>query len=145
MIEESRLVARQKAAQATLNKFSKSSFSFENGSDCGKMAAFIAKQLGVKIPLAKLGKYKTVLGARAALRKAFGTDTVTGVADKYFPRINPSEAIIGDLVEIEGDGPLGTLTVYLGNGLVIGYHEDHEGAVPARVINPLAAWRIIPI
>ena len=144
--EPTNLERRQAAAQATLDHFRSKPFSFEDGNDCAKMAAFCAKQMGIKIPLAKVGRYKTALSARAALKKQFGVENVSQLADKFFERINPAQALMADFIEMRSDHPLGSLTVYLGNELVIAYHPDAEGAVAGRLHEPpIAAWRTLPL
>jgi len=138
-------VLRRNAAQSTLDKFKEQDFSFADGRDCGKMVHHNLKELGVAMPIAKVGSYKTAVGARAALRRAFGVTTLPEVMDKYFPRIPPAAALPGDVVEVAGDGPLGTLTVALGNGLVIAYHEDVSGAIVGRLNEAITAWRTLPL
>ena len=136
---------RRDAAQATLDKFKDDEFSFASGRDCGKMINFALKQMGVAIPMAKVGNYKTLAGARAALRRAYGVTTLAEVMDLYFERIPPASALPADVIEVPGDGPVGTLTLALGNGLVIAYHEDVSGAIVGRLHEPIAAWRTLPI
>lgn len=143
--DKTKLERRRDAAQATLDKFRDLPFSFEDGRDCGKMSAFHLRQLGIRIPLSKLGSYKTPLAAKRAMKKAFGVDNMAALADKYFEPISPAMAIVGDLIEVPGDGPLGTLAVALGNGMVITYHEDAVGAITGRVIEATKAWRTLPL
>jgi hypothetical protein len=116
------------------------------------MSAHLLKGLGIKMPMRKVGAYKTPISARAALRRAFGVDTMQEWADKHFERIAPAQALPADLMEFRGvDSPIGAITVYLGNDLVLCYHEDHlDGAVAGRVVydandEPLAAWRTLPL
>lgn len=143
---ETALELRRNAAQATLDKFAGLPFSFEGGRDCAKMTVFHLKQLRLPIKIGKVAAYKTALSARAALRKQFGVDTLPEVCDKFFERIPASMAIVGDIIQAEGDGPLGALTISLGNDLVISYHEDAVGAVTGRLVAPaIAAWRTLPL
>ncbi len=143
---KTKLELRRDAAQATLDKYKDDAFSFESGKDCGKMAAFCLKQLGVPVRgMAKLGNYKTALGARAALKRAFGVDNLPALLDTMFERIPPAAALPADIIELNGTGPLGTLSISCGNGLALAYHEDFDGAVVGNVAEPLAAWRTLPL
>lgn len=152
MTQKSNLHRRRDAAQATLDHFRARPFGLADKNDCAHIAAFHLRKLGVRISLAKVGAYKTPLGARAALRRAFKVSSLPELADKLFERIAPANAIVGDLIEFRGlDSPIGALTVYLGNGLVVCYHEDHpEGAITGRIVYdegeaPLGAWRTVPL
>jgi hypothetical protein len=133
---------RAKAAQATLDRYKDLPFSFEQNRDCAKMTLFHLKKMGRPVvKLSAVGSYKSANGARAALRR-MGVSDLAELADKHFPRIAPAEALVGDLIELEGNGPLGTLSIYVGNGMVLTYHEDAVGAVVARLAEAKAAWRV---
>jgi cell wall-associated NlpC family hydrolase len=57
------------------------------------------------------------------------------------PRIAPAAALPGDLVQMPGDDTIGAMTIYVGNGRVLGYHEAVEGAVVMQPVEMVAAWR----
>src|SRR3546814_10299496 len=61
--------------------------------------------------------------------------------DAHLPRIAPASALLGDIIEIEGDGPLGSMGVYVGNGRIFCYHELHDVPVIFQPVAPIAAWR----
>jgi hypothetical protein len=152
MAAKNHLERRRDAAQATLDEFTARPFGLDRKNDCAHIALFHLKKLGIKIPVAKVGTYKTPLAARAALRRAFGAETLQEVADKYFERIAPAAALVGDLIEFRGtESPIGAIAVYIGNDTVICYHEEHpEGAIAGRILYeegdaPLAAWRTLPV
>lgn len=142
-----KLQRRRDAAQKTLNKFAKGEFNFAEGRDCAKMTLYHIRALGLKrtFPSAQVPKYDSAIGAARALREAYGVKTLPELLDTKFKRIAPAEALVGDIVQIEGEGELGALTISLGNGLVIAYHEDTPGVVIARTIETLAAWRTLPL
>src|SRR3546814_1395423 len=52
-----------------------------------------------------------------------GYATLSEALDAHLPRIAPASALLGDIIEIEGDGPLGSMGVYVGNGRIFCYHE----------------------
>jgi hypothetical protein len=146
----SNLELRQQAAQATLDHFQGKSFSFADGNDCAKMALFCLRKLGVRIPIAKAGSYKTVASARAALKR-LGVNSLPELMDKYFERIPPASALPADLIELPGRGAsLGALSVFLGFDVALVFHEDTNTAVAGRITyepgaEPLGAWRTLPL
>lgn len=150
MAKKPKLQHRQEVTQATLNYFQDKPFELGKV-DCAKVAVFHLKKLGVKIPVAKVGAYSTPAGARAALKRAFGVNTLTEVADKYLERIAPAAALVGDLIEFRGvESPIGALGIYVGNDAVLCFHEEQPGLVAGRIIYgegdaPLAAWRALPL
>lgn len=146
MSKKNKLERRRDAAQATLDRYKNGAFSFEDGRDCAKMISFHLRQMGLKLfPMSKVQAYKTPLQARAALKAAFGVDNMLDLMDTKLERIPPAMAIVGDIIAVEGEGPLGALTIALGNDLVLAYHEDYSGIVVGRLQNALAAWRTLPL
>src|SRR3546814_13704694 len=95
-----------------------------------------AKKLGHKVSLAKAGSYSSALGAKRALAKV-GYATLSEALDAHLPRIAPASALLGDIIEIEGDGPLGTMGVYVGNGRIFCYPElqDRESVVSGKSVS----------
>src|SRR3546814_10381958 len=69
------------------------------------------------------GSYSSALGAKRALAKV-GYATLSEALDAHLPRIAPASALLGDIIEIEGDGPLGSMGVYVGNGRIF-RSEEH--------------------
>src|SRR3546814_2605189 len=107
---------------------------------CARVIAHQAKKLGHKVSLAKAGSYSSALGAKRALAKV-GYATLSEALDAHLPRIAPASALLGDIIEIEGDGPLGSMGVYVGNGRIFCYHELHDVPVIFQPVAPIAAWR----
>lgn len=138
------LLIRRDAAQKTVDEFSAKPFEL-GARDCAKLINFHLKLVGNPVPVAKCGAYSTVLGAKRGLKR-LGFNSLAELMDAHFPRIAPAAALIGDVFELEGsqDDPIGALALYLGNGLTFGYHENAEGAVMARLLQPpIAAWRVL--
>lgn len=105
------------------------------------MAAFHLKQMGHKPQLAKAGSYSSALTARAALKRT-GFDTLAAAIDGLgLPRIAPAEAWVGDIVMGDSGDVFGAIGVMLGNGAMIGFHEEAIGATVMRQIQLQAAWR----
>lgn len=134
---------RVAAAQETLERFRDVPLDWVKG-DCGRICRFHVRALGLHIKgLAKAGSYRSPASARAALRR-MGVEDMPGLLDLYFPRVAPAAARVGDFLAIRTDHPLGCITVYLGNGAVLGYPDDTQGACTARLEEvPLAAWRLL--
>src|SRR3546814_7547662 len=99
-----------------------------------------AKKLGHKVSLAKAGSYSSAVGAKRAFAKV-GYVTLSEALDAHLPLIAPASALLGDIIEIEGDGPLGSMGVYVGNGRIFCYHELHDVPVIFQPVAPIAAWR----
>ena len=133
------LERRHAATEATLAKYRAQPFKWGRY-DCARVIAHQAKKLGHKVSLAKAGSYSSALGAKRALAKV-GYAHLAEALDDHLPRIAPASALLGDIMEIEGDGSLGSMGVYVGNGRIFCYHELHELPVIFQPAAPLAAWR----
>lgn len=131
---------RAAAAQATLDKFKDRPFEFGKR-DCAQLVKFHLRQLGCPIRCAKAGSYNSLLGARRALKRLGHADLLE-LMDASFARVPPAAALIGDLIAMPGEGELGALTVYVGNGRVLGYHQDALGATVLQPSEYVAAWRM---
>jgi hypothetical protein len=133
---------RVDAAQKTLDRFKGHPFKFGRF-DCAQMVFFHLR--AIRKPLKEAGRagtYHSLLGGVKELKKA-GHDSLASLLDAHFERIPPAAALVGDLVAMPGlEGP-GALTVAMGNGRVLGYHEDAEGAVVMQPLETLAAWRVV--
>lgn len=131
------------ATQATADKFKDKPFQWGKY-DCSRLVAFHLKQFGHSVSLSKYGSYSSAIGAQRVLAKA-GYKTLADVmADLGLYEIAPAFATLGDVVELEGDNPLGALTVMLNNGRVLGWNEAAEGCVVLQPTEPpLRAWKVI--
>lgn len=136
------LIVRRDAAQATLDRFRGQPFAWGRV-DCGKMLHFHLRQLGRAIALGEASAYTTLLGATRALRK-LGHASLPDALDAHFPQVAPAAAIVGDALALEADTPLGAITIALGNGRVLGFHEEAAGAEVLQPHQVLAAWRLDP-
>jgi len=131
---------RVKAAQTTLDRFKDQPFKFGKN-DCGRMVAFHLRAIGKPIKTAKAGTYHSLLGATKALKR-LGFDNLVDLMDAHFERIPPAASLPGDIIAMPGlEGP-GALTVVLGEGRVVGYHEEMPGAVVMQPVEMMAAWRV---
>lgn len=137
------MIVRRDAAQATLDKFGGVAFGYGHH-DCAQMVAFHLRKLGYRPKLTKAGRYSAALGATKALKR-LGHETLAAAMDAHgFERIPPAATLVGDVMEMEGvDGP-GALVVVLGNGRVLGYHEEAFGAAVLQPNEMMTAWRVPP-
>jgi hypothetical protein len=136
------MVRRVAAAQATLDRFQGRPFAFGKD-DCARMVVFHLRQLGFKPKIAKAGSYSTLLGARRALARAGFATLADAVDAQGLFRIPPAAAVVGDLLMMPGVEDFGALAVALGNGRVIGWHEDAEGATVLQPVEFVAAWSVL--
>lgn len=135
------MLRRVAATQATVDRFKGRPFRFGTN-DCARMVAFHLKRIGRPVRLAGAGSYRSLLGARRALRH-LGHDTLAAALDAQgLSRIAPAAAVVGDIVELPGEPPFGALSVAVGNGRVLGYHEDTAGAEILQPTAFVAAWRV---
>lgn len=113
--------------------------------DCARVAAYHLKQLGYKIAISKAGRYRTALGAAKALGR-LGYASLSEMADSLgLVPIAPACMLLGDLAEVEGDSPVGTIVIYAGGGNVFAFHELHPGLVTAapNSASILRAWSVL--
>lgn len=142
--EKTPLERRADAAQLLLDEWRDRPFSWQDGVTCVRLCAAHLRRMGYRPPLAKAGRYKTALGARRALERAGFADLAAGLDAMGLPRIAPAAALIGDIVELPGEAPFNALTVVIGNGRVLGFHEDLEGAGVLQPSEYISAWRVEP-
>ena len=136
------MIRRQQAAQAAVDRFKGQPWQLGKN-DCVRMAAFVLRKMGHRPQLGKAGSYTTGAGAMRALKRA-GHDSLAGALDALgLERIAPAAARVADIVMIPGEAPLdGALTIAVGNGRVLGFHE---GVGAAEILQPTqftAAWRL---
>lgn len=136
----SELLRRKSAIEATLAKYVGKRFSWSNRLTCIHLARFHARQMGHRPP--SIPDFRSVKSARTALAKQ-GHDSLSALLDSLFPRIAPAEAFPGDLVALRGDeGAFECVCVVVGNGRVLSWHEDAEGAAILQPHEYVAAWRL---
>jgi len=139
---------RAEAASATKKAFEGKRFK-PGKHDCAQMVMkFHLRAMGRPVPhFAQHGPYSSIAGGVRQLRKLGYVDLIAAM-DAHFPRIPPARASIGDVIALPGEAGPGAVTVALGNGRVLGYHQEAPGAC---VLQPTlyhedekghAAWRI---
>jgi hypothetical protein len=136
------MLRRQQAAQAAVDRFKGKAWELGK-SDCVRMAAFVLRKMGHRPQLGKAGSYKTGAGSLLALKRA-GYNTLAEALDGMgLERVSPASARVADIVMIPGEAPLdGALTIAVGNGRVLGYHQDLAGADILQPVEYIAAWRL---
>lgn len=136
------MIRRQQAAQAAVDRFKGQPWQLGKN-DCVRMAAFVLRKMGHRPQLGKAGSYTTGVGAMLALKRA-GHDSLADALDALgLERIAPAAARVADIVMIPGEAPFdGALTVAVGNGRVLGFHEDAGSAEVMQPIKFIAAWRV---
>ena len=129
------LAARRDATRRTVERFAGHPFAWGQY-DCGKMVIAHLRLMGRRPVLGPGGSWKTIA------RRHGGSGSAC--LDRWMPgsRIIPAQAIIGDIVEMPGEEPFGAFGVCVGNGRVLAYHEDAEGAAIIQPGQYLAAWRV---
>lgn len=136
------LMRRQQAAQTAVDRFKGQPWQLGKN-DCVRLAAFVLRKMGHRPQLGKAGAYKTGAGALLALKRA-GYSTLSDALDGLgLERISPAAARIADIIMLPGDPELGgALTIAVGNGRVLGFHEAVGTAEILHPIEFVAAWRV---
>lgn len=131
------LVKRMKATQRTVDRFKGRKFK-EWGRDCILLISTHAKHMGRPI---KVPEYRDAKSAHAVMKR-LGFKTLAQAMDHHFERIEAHQILAGDIVEMPGANGFSGLTIAVGNGRVLGFHEE----IPhCDVLQPLmisGAWRI---
>src|SRR5579871_3279802 len=126
------LVRRRDAAEASLRMWE--TLKWRMGSaDCVRMMAHHLRMLGYKVKLPAAGSYRTVKTALIKMEEMGHANLAEAIDSLGLPRIAPAAAIVGDLVQLPGEDEndrLGAITIAMGNGRVLGWHDDApHGAV----------------
>jgi hypothetical protein len=136
------MIRRQQAAQAAVDRFKGQPWQLGKN-DCVRLAAFVLRKMGHKPQLGKAGTYTTGAGALRALNRAGFSGLAEALDALGLERIAPAAARVADIIMIPGDPTLGgALTIAVGNGRVLGFHEDLESAEIMHPIQFLGAWRL---
>ena len=136
------MIRRQQAAQAAVDRFKGQSWQLGKN-DCVRMAAFVLRKMGHRPQLGKAGSYTIAAGAMLALKRAGHGSLAEALDSLGLERISPAAARIADIVMIPGEEPLdGALTIAVGNGRVLGFHEDVGSAEVMQPVQFIAAWRV---
>lgn len=132
------LIRRQTALAYVLNKYKGSPCDFATA-DCVRMTRTMLVKMGRKPPA--MPDYRNISGARNAL-KAAGFDNLTGLFDSLLERVPPAAMLPGDIAVMPDEHGLGAAVIAVGNGRVIGWHEDGAEAVIIQPHQIDAAWRV---
>lgn len=131
-------VERIEATQKTVDRFKGKEFK-EGKFDCVQLVIWHAKHMGRK--RIKVPRYGDFASAATAMR-TLGFEFLSQAMDRHFTRIEPVQVLAGDIVEMPGGNGFSALTIAVGNGRVLGFHES----IPhADILQPLlisGAWRI---
>lgn len=138
------LVRKRDAAQATLDQWSKRPFRI-GSADCVRMTASHLRRLGYRVKLPPSGSYRTLNSAMKLLRAA-GFDGLAAAIDATgLERIAPAATVVGDIMLMPSDHPMGALAIVIGNGRILGWTADApEGATVLQPLEMITAWRVMP-
>ena len=115
---------------------------FDN--DCGKMVIFHLKLFPRWLPvIGPAGQWRSARGLYKFLKRNGGSGAA--VIDGWgVPRIDRARAMMGDIVEMPGEPPMGAFGVVMGNGAVLAWTEHEAAQDTAAILRPseiLTAWR----
>lgn len=144
------LLQRRDAAQAAVDRFVGRPLAWGRD-DCVRMAAFAARKRGRPVSLAKAGSYSSLRGALVALRRTGFASLEAAVDAQGLEPIAQAFALPCDLIGLPTaePGPWLALTIYLGNGRVLGFQEGAckilqplMADMPADQLARVRAWRL---
>jgi len=135
------MIRRVAAAQATLDRFKDKTFRL-GMHDCVRMAAHHLRRLGYTVKLPPAGAYRSKRQAMKLLGDRGYGDLAAALDALGLERIAPAAAVVGDIVQMPAEDELGALCIAMGNGRVLGYHQDAPGAVVMQPAETVAAWRV---
>jgi len=143
---DSEMVLRAAAAQETLDTYQGRALRLGTN-DCVRMTAAHLRRMGYKVKLPPAGSYGTIRAAKRALKQRGFASPADALDAMGFARIAPAAAIAADIVMLPGEDELGSFTVSLGNGRVVGFHPDapNAGAAVLQPVQFVAAWRVPPM
>ena len=132
------MLRRQKATQATLEKYRDKPFSWKDGRTCLHLLRFHLRQMGHK-PEA-LPRIKSALAARRALDDR-GWKDVGDMLDNFLPRIPHASMLLGDVAMFQSEDGFGAITISMGDK-VMGWHPEYEGMTALIPVDIAGAWRV---
>ena len=136
------MIRRVAAAQATLDAFKDKPLKLGER-DCVQMVAFHLRRLGHRVKLPPKGSYRTRKTAVCLLAERGHADLAAAVDALGLEVIAPAAALVGDILQLPAVDELGALTIAMGNGRVVGYHEHAAGAVVMQPRETIRAWRVL--
>ena len=139
------LTLRTNAAEATKDKWLGTPLKLGH-TDCVRMAADHLRRLGHKVSVPAKGSYAGLVGARREMKKRGLANIGDALAALGLEEIAPASTLAGDIIEMQGvDDGLPALVIALGNGRVLGWHDDGAlGVVVFPWLSAIRAWRAMP-
>lgn len=136
-----KIISRVTVTEDTLSKFIGSKFKW-GSNDCTTIAYKHLRKMGHKVKKSGHSKYNTLIGAQRALKEMGFTDT-SDAMDYYLERIPYALIQVGDLVGLDGESGMTAITVYVGNGRVLGFSENTDECVVMQPLEfPKMVWRV---
>lgn len=136
------LLRRQRATQATLDRYRGKVFSWQQGITCVHLARFHLKAMGHAVPT--VPRIRSALGARRALADNGWADVAEMLAGVGCAPIAPAMMLQGDLALLDSADGLAAIFICAGPHKLLGWREDAEGLVVLDVdlAEVTAAFRV---
>lgn len=131
------LYERMIRTQKTVDAFKGMVFA-DGKADCVQLIKLHAKHMGRSL---KVPRYGDMKGAADAMKSA-GFKTLAEAMDAHFTRIDASRVLVSDIVEMPGGNGFSSLSVVVGNGRVVGFHESIPHCDILQPVMISGAWRI---
>lgn len=131
------LVKRVAATQKTVDRMKGKTF-HPGASDCVKLVLIHARHMGKRIAIPKYGSWKSA----ASTLRVLGFASLSEAMDHHFRRIEAHQVLAGDIVEMPGGNGFSGITIAVGNGRVLGFHEDIPHCDILQPVMISGVWRI---
>lgn len=118
--------------------FAERPFSWRKSATCVHMVRRHLSFMGHRVP--PVPRFQSERSAIAALNSR-GWDDLAAMLGSFLPPIAPAERIVGDIVQLPSDGPLGALCIEVGNGRIMGYSAEFGVLTIAEPLAFAGAWR----
>lgn len=142
----SELTIRKNATQAVLDFYKGKPFQI-GVYDCFTMTRMLCEEAGHNWSLLNIRSYSTEAGAKRSLKR-FGVKSIHDFFDTQLRSLPaPAFAKPGDIFAIEAAEDrlgIGSVVIYLGNQLILSYHQSSDEAVTSRLtLPPSKGWSLL--
>lgn len=131
------LIKRVEATQKTVDTFKGRQFA-PGKADCIQLVLAHARHMGKRISIPRYGDWESA----AKTLRTLGFRTLAQALDHHFTRIDNHDVLAGDIVEMPGGNGFSGVTVAVGNGRVLGFHEQIPHCDILQPVMISGTWRL---
>jgi hypothetical protein len=134
-------VRRRDATNATIERYKGKAFDWGKGVTCVHLTRAHLRNMGRRPP--SVPRFRSALAAKRAMAER-GWSDVPEMLDSLLPRIAPAQAVLGDVMALEGEGGMGAICICAGPRRAFGWFEGEEKPVMVEpdMAKVIGAWRV---